>query len=52
MFIRNRFDRDGNIIENPTSYIPKETEELEELLSEIYSEISTNFDQTKEKIAG
>lgn len=52
MFIRNRFDRDGNIIENPTSYIPKNTEELEEILTEIYSEINANFDQTKEKIAG
>ena len=52
MFIRNRFDRDGNIIENPETYIPKNTEELEEILTKIFSEIGANFDLTKEEIAG
>lgn len=52
MYIRNRYDRENNIIENQSYYIPDNTSELEEILAEIYSEISTDFDQTKKKMAG
>jgi hypothetical protein len=45
MYIKNRFNRDGDIIEDPKTYQSPYAEELKELLNEFYSKRYKNFDQ-------
>ena len=37
LYVRNRYDRDGKLIENPETYVPQYTEELIKVLNEIYA---------------
>jgi hypothetical protein len=45
MYIKNRYNRDGDVIQNPKTYKPKHTVELTEFLNEVYSKDNENFDQ-------
>lgn len=47
LYIKNRFDRNGNIINNPENYIPQHPEELQEFLTQVYANTNDcgNFDQ-------
>lgn len=51
MYIKNRYDKNGDIVPNPISYVPK-SPELKEFLAAIYSNDTPHFDQNNRSNLG